>query len=349
MGDLSGDGKADLLFADGSSLEVAIANGNGTYQQPVEVAVAQAVNPVGIGDLNGDGAGDIVYGQGTETSLKVRVNNGDGTFAPAVSYEMNVDADEIVVTDMNNDSKLDLVAFDPPMVSIRIAASSGFADPVSYTLASASGGFAVGDLSGDGIPDVVAASGENIAVLVNNGTGGLGAPTYYPTQGTAAQVALGDIDTDGDRDVVVVSGSVVGVRLNQGNGVLGARVDSLAGIDQLPRAVALGDVNGDGTLDAVVAGNFGCTSLALLVGAGNGSFAAPVALRTNTAPLSLVLRDVNGDSKADLISAEPRWINTLLNRGTSSGFEGPANFAYGADSDIRGVRFQESPAISVRD
>jgi hypothetical protein len=66
-----------------------------------------------------------------------------------------------------------------------------------------------------------------------------------------------------------------------------------------PRSVAVGDLNCDGKLDLAVAG----VGLSVLLGNGDGTFAAQKAYGAGTFPTSVALGDVNGDGKLDVVGA----------------------------------------------
>src|SRR5207302_2677704 len=70
----------------------------------------------------------------------------------------------------------------------------------------------------------------------------------------------------------------------------------------LPAPVVLADVNTDGKLDLAVA-NETSNTVSVLLGNGDGTFAARQDFATGSEPLSLALADVNGDGKPDLAVA----------------------------------------------
>ena len=68
VGDFNGDGKADLAFASGSSLNLALGNGDGTFQPVVKYPVGGSLWSVAVGDFNGDGRTDLALANSTGDS-----------------------------------------------------------------------------------------------------------------------------------------------------------------------------------------------------------------------------------------------------------------------------------------
>src|SRR5919198_187859 len=69
-----------------------------------------------------------------------------------------------------------------------------------------------------------------------------------------------------------------------------------------PYASAVGDFNGDGKQDLAVT-NVTTSSVAILLGNGNGSFGAPATFPVGNNPSSIAVSDFNGDGKQDLAVA----------------------------------------------
>ncbi|RXW14875.1 hypothetical protein EST38_g10978 [Candolleomyces aberdarensis] len=127
LGDLTGDGRADIIAISNSGVYVLMNNGDGTFQEP-KLAVKDfgAVaggwqvdkHPRFVADVNGDGCGDIV-GFGN-AGVYVAIGNGDGTFqAPKLVIRdfgynaggWRVDKHPRFVVDLTGDGTADIIGF----------------------------------------------------------------------------------------------------------------------------------------------------------------------------------------------------------------------------------------------
>ena len=101
-----------------------------------------------------------------------------------------------------------------------------------------------------------------------------------------------------------------------------------------PFAVAVADVNTDGKLDLAVV-NPGSTTVSVLLGNGNGTFAAKQDFTTGTNPRSVAVADVNGDGKPDVAVANfnSNTVNVLLGNGNGT-FAAKQDFTAGSGADF---------------
>lgn len=201
---------------------------------------------------------------------------------------------------------------------------------------------AVGDFDGDGDPDLVVVSEDDLPpgagstggrkqeLYLNDGRGVFtDARDRLPAGASESNaVAAGDIDRDGDLDLVVSDRGREIAWINDGRGRF--TDESTARFPQAPdvtQDVALGDVDGDGDLDLVVANDQGPNQL--LLNEGRGVFSAAPAGRLSLRGTCEVTRnadlgDVDGDRDLDLYFANATYgcadgqDRLLLNDGRGS-------------------------------
>src|SRR2546422_7531311 len=115
---------------------------------------------------------------------------------------------------------------------------------------------AVGDVNGDGRPDLAVANyGSNsVSVLLGNGDGTFQAAQTFVAGSGPVWVAVGDVNGDGRLDLAVANyySNSVSVLLGNGDGTFQTAL-TFATAGANPENVAVGDVNLDGRPDLAVA------------------------------------------------------------------------------------------------
>jgi Bacterial Ig-like domain (group 3)/FG-GAP-like repeat/FG-GAP repeat len=342
LGDVNGDGLPDLItlnttqyntFTSSFTVQLDTKTGNftpgSTITPPASFVLGGqttsgtglSVGTYAVGDINGDGKADLAFLTNGADHLTynsliywIAMNNGDGTFATPVPHLFPQ-----MAPSGQNDST------DPTVVGLQIA-----------------------DFNHDGHADLLFTFEETnsagnlylrgFMVLPGNGDGTFGNPVITYTYNSATPfpkvssppeaVSVADLNKDGKPDLLAASltgvftpgndiESQLQVYLGNGDGSFTAGATVIPGVSiSVPQApytnfpCALADFNKDGKLDLACPGatNTGQPVLAISLGNGDGTFAAPTV--TNLADgtdytqggieTSVTAADFDGDGNVDL-------------------------------------------------
>jgi hypothetical protein len=333
---INGDAKPSLFALSAYGTSLFLNQGKGTFGSGGGPVLGD-LNPdtaIAVGDVNGDGTADIVLAEAppidpfgsSPDSVLVLLGDGQGNFRSAATYPYAQDIlptgssiSSLALADVNGDGKPDLIAVDSSG-DVFVAPNEGngiFGTAQRYWVPEASNGssvpveVAVGDVNGDGKPDIVATDPplNSVSVLPNAGNGTFGAAQTYAVGGAPAALAVGDVSGDGKLDLVTANtNGTVSVLVNQGTGAFGAAQSYAVGGPV--NSVALADFNHDGRLDIATAGS---TETDVLLNTGGGAFAAY--RKVGPAGSSVVAADFNGDGYPDLALGDRSGtsIDVLLN------------------------------------
>ena len=283
VGDLSGDGKLDILYGGfGTSLRVLTNTGGLTFAAPVAYDMTVLPYEVELRDMNSDGRLDIVALDRHSNEFSIRLATSTG-FASGVKYPASTIVETSVhfaLGDINGDSKPDAVVGTgraDGFYTLLNNGSGGFGAPTLHEIGLESYDVAVEDVNGDGSADIVITHDDHgyVSVFLNDGTGGFATET---------------------------------------KSTLGRFLRS--------PYIALGDIDGDHNTDAVVASNDDVAGLVVLLGTGTGTFAMPMALSATSAE-QIALADTNGDDKLDILVAGSDRLATWLHTNSASLYATP--------------------------
>ncbi len=311
------DTKPDFMYSainfDGigprSFAEVVLNSGNGNFTVPS--TNYGDVGPDLAVDLNGDGITDVLYynPQLFGPGLDVKYGVGDGTFANETGF--NVDSAfsyvlDAVAGDFNGDGATDLaVLTDANQLVIMLNDRHGALAPAfSYPLpappsSTAEGALSVGDLNGDGRPDVVLTyTGPNGTItpyLATTG-GAFRKGTSFTVGGNVRLgAAVADVNSDGHGDLAVVTSGGTKIFLGSATATF-----TLASTISIQGLLAFADFNKDGKMDLAIAGsNYASVSF----GKNNGTFQNPTVYGAAGSTVALIAVDVVGSGNIDLVTA----------------------------------------------
>jgi hypothetical protein len=335
--------------------------GSGFLGNPISVGATGAVEGLAAGDLNGDGWLDYAaIASGADPGDPLRLLRflaipGNG-FVQETALPDAGEATALAVANVNGDGLPDLVLVreddadpSPGAQNVTVVLGGLPGDPEHY--ASGIGEPAdveVGDLTGDGQPEIVVAGDEaSVSVLANEGGGSFAGGDLEPTgaSGDSRRIALTQLDGDGRLDLLATDGGAASLRLLLGDGAggfqpLGQRPTGLSGS---ALSVAAGDFNGDGATDALAGGAGG--SFAALLGNGGGDLApmpgSPFSSRTAAGdPIDdLVAADMNRDGQPDVVTANRGGsVSVMLNDETGLLSAVPAAASFGRLLPATGLR-----------
>jgi hypothetical protein len=128
--------------------------------------------------------------------------------APYLWYESTYGTRSIATGDLNYDGLDDVVVGRFLAIGVLLGrADQTLAPEVEYSGGGSGVSVAIGEVTGDGRLDVVAANeyANSVSIFVGNGDGTFHSPVDYPTGHVASEVASADLDADGLGDLVVAS------------------------------------------------------------------------------------------------------------------------------------------------
>jgi len=278
LGDVTGDGKPDLVVQDANRSAISLLrnDGRGGFSGPGNYGTDRYPKDVAIADLNGDGRNDIATANSTGTVSVLISAKPD--FASHVDYPVGKGTGSIVAADLNGDGRPDLAVGnwgipgeDGNVAALWNRGDGTFDAAVTYLIGEhrLATGLTAGDLDGDGRVDlaVVDYTSQYVLVLSNLGNRSFAPNTQFFAGTEPIAVAIGDIDGMWGPDLVcanyVMSGNGTANLLMNGGTARFANPRQY-GAGASPMDVAVGELNGDGRLDIVIANEVGASVSVLL-------------------------------------------------------------------------------------
>ena len=377
ISDLDGDGKSDLITANGyyntlSILKNTTKSGNVSFASKVDITTNGQAMGVCVVDLDGDGKPDVATTNYNNNALSVFKNNSKvdsillstETDYPSGSYPYFVTSG-----DFDGDGKPDLIVANYSSYTISVFRNLSTVGNIQFdTKIDLAAGYypvflAANDIDGDGKVDIVSAdqSSNTVSVYRNTSTGygsiAFATRTAFATGSSPRSVAVGDIDGDGKADIVVANSTDATVSVLRNTSTSGAvsfasKSDYTAGSGSGTSCVTLNDLDGDGKIDIAVTGQ----STNVVAVLRNKSTSGTVSLETNVNytvgvyPSGLMSGDFDGDGKPDIVvantnSATVSLLRNKMGEPVISSFS-PTNGVAGTTVIINGANFNNVTAVT---
>jgi large repetitive protein len=332
---LFGAVRATIVSASTTSLQVLVPAGISYVAITVTVngVIAYAAKP-----FTTRFTGSVVAGF-TANSFSTKID---------VALTNNISPTGIITSDINVDGRPDIATanYSLTLGSAVIPNISSFNKPLFSTALNASTGsyaqsVTAGDFDGDGKTDLAYTTYNSYVSIFRNTSSQqisfAGKQDFYAGD-NPVDVAVTDLDNDGKTDVAVANrnDNTFGVLRNNSTTAGEVSFDPLisfstAASTAYPTAIAIGDFDGDGKQDVVVTNQtasnivvFRNTSVNRMI-----SFAARVTYTTGSSPVDVVVSDIDGDGKADIVVAN-QGSSVSVFRNTST----PGTISFGAKVDF---------------
>ncbi|KQR16680.1 S8 family serine peptidase [Cellulomonas sp. Leaf334] len=319
VGDLVPGGALDGVVAstDGSTGVLSVVTGVPTTLR-AEVVVPEALvdNTLVLADVLPGGGDEVVAA--TPSGVRAWPWSA-GTLGAATLLSADV-ATAVRATDVDGDGDDDLVL--TTAASTVLLRHDGSALVPVTLLAGPVVRLAVGDVTGDGRPDLVGAGpagAASIEVVPQAPAGTFGASSLVPTREAPAFVDVADVDGDGDGDVLAIgvdgTSNSVTFHAQGADHTLGAATSTFTGY--VSRNAAVLDVDADGLPD-ILSGRG--SSVTWVRRTGPGTFGArtnvsQIGTASDTGARGLAVGDLSGDGRGDvLVASAGGTINVLRNR-----------------------------------
>jgi hypothetical protein len=344
VGDFNGDGFVDAVTVGDKGIWLMTGKGGGVFNAPVLAVPGVGSTDLGLraADMNNDGMLDIVLaagGDGPSGGVAILLGNGNGTFQAPVTYLGYYNGCNITVADINSDGYLDVLCASSENASeigVWLGEEGGkLRAPYVLTLPN-NGDVEVGDVNGDGIPDLVT---DSVYVSYGLGHDHFSNALYFPTAGGASQVVLANLRSPKLIDLVVnAEFTGLTVLLNKGNGRFIEGVTTA-----FPSSLGCGtqaDFNNDGIPDLGYIQNSDTFLVMLGTGKVSAPFTAGPTISIPSPPTGGAVcftnpGDLNGDGIPDFIVYE---TNNTATSGTLYPLfgKGDGNFTLGPPTSVGG-------------
>lgn len=295
--DLNHDSNTDLVTTNISSdtLSVLLGNGDGSFQEQMQVKVCQEPRALAMADFNRDTHSDVVLACSGGDEIALLIGRGNGKFEEGPHYPVHRTPVALATDDLNGDGNPDVVvALRNDKIKIFLGTGTPeFQHGAQYQYGDTPTSVALADLNADGKVDLVVTNGgpmsNAVSVWLGKGDGTFLDPKDYRSGKRPLGVSFADFNNDRRLDLLVINGERDCFTTFLGNGNATFQPGQDSGADAGPISGTTRDFNGDHVLDVAIA-NLQSNDLSILFGKGDGTFYYPPRnYRTKAGPFAIAL------------------------------------------------------------
>ena len=360
--DMDNDGRPDII-SNGTVYKNNSVPGAANFQPVNQFLPYGYYASVAVDDFNGDGKQDLVTTNFGDHTISLLINNGVNdqiSFTGPINYGAGFEPYGVAIGDLNDDGKPDIAVTNQRSQNVAVFINNTlpggavqFQTAAFFPVQNSPRGLTIGDVDGDGKPDVVAVNqGGSVSILRNTSFAGSFsfAPAVniaMPAGSSPESAAIVDLDNDSKPDIAVSNNNAGNISVLKNTSSIGAlsflpRLDIPTGQDDF--TLSAGDINGDGKPDLAVANQQGNSATVLInTSAGNVISFNRTDFPVGSSSRATALADVDGDGKPDLIvgNNESNDISILLSNSAKIQavitFAPPLQIKIDADNILRPV------------
>jgi hypothetical protein len=342
-GDVTGDGRADVVARNATSKDLLVyrGRGDGTFRDAtVAVPALSGIDQLSAaGDFNRDGRRDLLARSSNNGALMILLGDGTGHFPFRLQLATRWAAYDVIMggVDLTGDAWPDVVARDSATNALRIFANvegAGLSPAISRTPTALRPWSLTRDVTGDGRPDLVSVTAQGGLVLRPARRQNWVTPARGRAQtwaGVDSVMVVGDWNGDGYVDAMARERSTGKMWLYPGSssGGFEARAQGWAGWSARSLITPVGDFDGDGRPDLMAKTSDG--RIWLYPGRGLAGFGNPVIMRSSL-PTGAVIVSVglwDADGAPDVLVRSSTGAMSLYPGNGPGGLDDPISMGSG--------------------
>ncbi|AXY73117.1 T9SS C-terminal target domain-containing protein [Paraflavitalea soli] len=282
--DLNGDGLPELIVASLTFNCIKVLKnlstpGNILFDWPLTLGTGNEPRKLAIADLDNDGKADIVVTNQSSNTISVLRNTSTSSnisFSTRIDLATAASPEGVCIGDLDGDGNRDIAVACYSNASVihvfknnAVPGNMAFQPRMDLSTGPFPWDVNIGDLDGDGKPELLASGSNSVAVFKNTSAGSLSfaARIDLPTGSSPRGMALSDLDADGKPEIItanwVVESTVAVLKNNSTTGTIAFTPFITYNTQTGPGSLALADLNGDGLTD-ITSGNSQSFSLSYL-------------------------------------------------------------------------------------